>query len=66
MPFITVIYDYQNFNMYALAVPEALDSEQTQAFIDELRNNYSFILMVEPDSVMYLDDTSSGISDTVF
>ena len=55
---LEVIYDYENFSMYALAVPEPLDEEQTQAFIKELENNYDFILMVEPDSVMYLDSAA--------
>lgn len=53
---LEVIYDYSNFNMYAIAVPEPLDAEQTETFITELESSYSFILMVEPDSIMYLDN----------
>lgn len=56
---LEVVYDYENFNMYALAVPEPLDSDATAEFIKELQDSYDFILTVEPDSVMYLDDGSA-------
>ena len=50
-----IVYDYENFNMYAVSVKEPLDAEQTAEFIRSLEE-YDFILMVEPDSVVYLDN----------
>ena len=58
---LEVIYDYENFNMYAVAVPEALDKTESNQFIAELTKKYSFIISVEPDSVMQLDN---GINST--
>lgn len=63
---LEVIYDYENFNMYALAVPEPLDAEQSEKFMNELLGNYSFILSVEPDSVVYLDTTDTVENDMLF
>lgn len=52
---LEVIYDYESFNMYAVAVPEPLDAQQSKQFINELSDNYSFILSVEPDQIIYPD-----------
>ncbi len=52
---LEVVYDYESLNMYALAVPEPLDENDSAEFMKELTSEYSFILMVEPDSVVTLD-----------
>lgn len=54
---LDIVYDYENFNMYAVSVKEPLDAEQTAGFINTLEE-YDFILMVEPDSVVYLDSSA--------
>ena len=51
---LSVVYDYENFNMYAVSVKEPLDAEQTAEFIESLEKN-DFILMVEPDSIVTID-----------
>lgn len=56
---LSVVYDYENFNMYALSVPSPLDDEETQRFIKELESAYDFILSVEPDSIVTLDGASA-------
>ena len=56
---LEVVYDYENFNMYALAVPEPLDAEKSADFQKELLDSYSFILSVEPDSTVYLQSDST-------
>lgn len=63
---LEVIYDYESFNMYAVAVPEPLDAQQSKQFINELSDNYSFILSVEPDSVVTLDGGSSAATDMLY
>ena len=59
---LTVVYDYENFNMYAIAVPEALNKQQSDDFIAELTEKYDFILSAEPDSIAYLDSSANDIS----
>lgn len=54
---LDIVYDYENFNMYAVSVSEPLDAEQTDSFIKELEQ-YDYILAVEPDSVVYLDSSA--------
>ena len=54
---LDIVYDYENFNMYAVSVSEPLDAEQTDKFIKALEE-YDFILMVEPDSVVYIDSSA--------
>ena len=52
---LSVIYDYESFSMYAVSVSEPLDAEGTKELIEKLESN-DFILMAEPDSVVYPDD----------
>ena len=59
---LTVVYDYENFNMYAVAVPEALNKRQSDDFIAELTEHTDFILFADPDSIAYLDSSANDIS----
>ncbi len=52
---LDILYDYDNFNMYAVSAREPLNEEDSDAVIRTLEE-YDFILMVEPDSVVYLDN----------
>ena len=57
----TVIYDYENFNMYALEAPEPKSEDEIYDFCKELES-YSFVLSAEPDGMIYLDDPVQDIS----
>lgn len=56
---LSVVYDYENFDIYALAVAEPLNDDGTKQFINELESSYDFIISVEPDGVMTLDGASA-------
>lgn len=52
---MTVVYDYQNFNMYAFQLEKALSKADMDAFLAKLEREDG-ILMAEADSKAYLMD----------
>ena len=52
---LTIMYDYENFSMYALTREEAFSDEALEALIAGLSNETG-ILSVEKDSICYITD----------
>jgi hypothetical protein len=50
---LTVVYDYENFDMYAVSADEPLAEDAAEQLMEKIEN-YEFILMVEPDSAVSL------------
>lgn len=56
---MTVLYDYQNFNMYAFRLEKALDRAEMAAFCEKLEGEDK-VLSAEPDQKMELMDGGAG------
>ncbi len=52
---LTIMYDYENFSMYALTREEAFSDEALEALIADLSSEAG-ILSVEKDSICYIND----------
>ncbi len=52
---LSVVYDYENFNMYALSTAEPISDEDMLSLIDALSNEDG-IIYAERDGITYLDD----------
>lgn len=51
---LTVVYDYNNFNMYALKTSREMSDEELDKLISELEQDDN-VLMAEKDYIMQLD-----------
>lgn len=52
---LSIVYDYESFDMYAVSTAAPLDAAGTQALIEQLED-HEFILLAEPDGVVYTAD----------
>ncbi|MBR1471135.1 MAG: hypothetical protein IJ600_05780 [Lachnospiraceae bacterium] len=51
---MTILYAYENFNMYAMQLEQGLTAEEMKAFLKELEEN-EYVLLAEPDGIMQAD-----------
>lgn len=52
---LSIVYDYESFDMYAVSTASPLDAAGTQNLIEQLED-HDYILLAEPDGVVYTAD----------